>query len=50
MASPAGRCKFQALFFSMVEIKSFDELFEKTRYGGCWFWQMCWNNMKYSVF
>ena len=27
-----------------------DEFFEKTRYGGCWFWQMCWNNMKYSVF
>ena len=20
---------------------TFDELFEKTRYGGCWFWQMC---------
>lgn len=35
-----GRCKFQALLFSIMEIKSFDELFEKTRYGGCWFWQM----------
>jgi len=30
-----------SVFFSIMEIKSFDELFEKTRYGGCWFWQMC---------
>mgnify|MGYP004610710249 CR=1 len=29
MASPADGCKFQALLFSIMEIKNFDEFFEK---------------------
>lgn len=36
-----GWMQISGLFFSIMEIKSFDEFFEKTRYGGCWFWQMC---------